>query len=414
MIYKLRRRFILICAVSVLLVVSLVFGVILALNISSLNRNMDLLADSVSAGGGRFPSFPENNHKPNYVPPRNDQTLDFITPETPFATRHFTVFFNSSGNVGKIYTESIYSITEDQAVAYAQKALSGQKERGWIGNYRYKVFYSKFGSGVVFVDGSMNRSAMFQSMMISGVVLFACAALVLVLILLLSKRAVTPIAESYEKQKQFITDANHELKTPLTLILANLDIAESELGQNEWLDDIRSEGHRMADLVNQLVALSRMDEDSHGLNFHHFSLGKMVEDTVAEFEPLAIDRGKHLYSEIDPEIQCLGDEMLLNRLMGILLDNAIKYCDDGGQILITLRKHRRIVLTVENTYAAVGEIELSRLFDRFYRADKARTFKGGYGIGLSMAKSIVEKHRGEITAYKKDPSHIGFKVTLHP
>ena len=108
----------------------------------------------------------------------------------------------------------------------------------------------------------------------------------------------------------------------------------------------------------------------------------------------------------------VGDEALLHRLVGILLDNAVKYCDEGGRIHITLRRDKRIVLTVENTYADVERIELSRLFDRFYRADRARTFTGGYGVGLSMAKAIVEKHKGKICAYPKDDTHIGFKVTL--
>ena len=414
MIYKLQRRFIIICAVSVLSVVTLVFSVILALNISSLNRNMDILADSISEGGGRFPGAFNENPVPDKFPPQNKLDFDFITPETPFSTRHFTVFFDENGQVKQTFMESIFSIPEGKAIEYAQNALDENRERGWIYNYRYKVFTNEAGYGVVLVDGSMNRSVLMQSTTIAGIVLLACAALVLILIFLLSKKAVKPIAESYEKQKQFITDANHELKTPLTLILANLDIAESELGQNEWLDDIRSEGHRMTDLVNQLVALSRMDEESHTLTFNRVSLGQMVADTVSEFEPLATGRGKHLLAEIDAEVSCLGDEALLRRLVGILMDNAIKYCDDGGEITVTLRCHRRIVLSVENTYAAVSELELHRLFDRFYRSDKARTFKGGYGIGLSMAKSIAEKHKGEISAYKKDPTHIGFKVTLHP
>ena len=414
MIYKLQRRFILICTVSVLSVVALVFGVIVALNISSLNKNMDVLADQVSEGGGRFPGSFHEGFKPDKLPPKNEPNFDFMGPETPFSTRHFTVLFERSGDVARTIMESIYAITEEQAIEYAEEILDGDKERGWISNYRYKVFSTGFGTGVVFVDGSMNRSAMVQSMAIAGVVLLVCAVLVLALIFLLSKRAVKPIAESYEKQKQFITDANHELKTPLTLILANLDIAESELGKNEWLDDIRSEGHRMTELVNQLVALSRMDEENHALNLADVALGKIVADTVSDFEPLAISRGKTMGANIDSDIIYHGDEALLRRLVGILMDNAIKYCDYGGDIVVTLHCNRHIVLTVENTYAAVDELELNRLFDRFYRADKARTFKGGYGIGLSMAKAIVEKHKGEIVAYKKDATHIGFRVTLKP
>ena len=412
MIYRLQKRFILICTVSVLTVIALVFGVILVLNISSMNRNMDMLADRVSEGGGRFPGAMEEKPHPDKIPPRNEKDFEFITPETPFSTRHFTVFFDKQGEVARTNTESIYSITDEVAVDYAESVIDDQDARGWIDNYRYKVFATEMGKGVVFVDGSMSRSSLMQSMTIAGLVLLGCAALVLILIFLLSKKAVKPIAESYEKQKQFITDANHELKTPLTLILANLDIAEAELGKNEWLDDIRAEGHRMTELVNQLVALSRMDEEGQPLNITDVALGELVADTAREFEPLAKERGKAIASNIEKGISYCGDEALLHRLVGILMDNAIKYCDQGGEITVNLHRGRRTVLTVENTYASVGELELNRLFDRFYRADKARKFTGGYGVGLSMTKAIVEKHKGEIIAYKKDATHIGFKIVL--
>ena len=412
MIYRLQRKFILICTVSVLTVIALVFGVILALNISSMNRNMDMLADRVSEGGGRFPGSMTEKPQPDKMPPRNEQDFEFITPETPFSTRHFTVFFDKQGEVARTNTESIYSITEEVAVEYAESVLDDEDTRGWIDNYRYKVFATEMGTGVVFVDGSMSRSSLMQSMTIAGLVLLGCAALMLILIFLLSKKAVEPIAESYEKQKQFITDANHELKTPLTLILANLDIAEDELGKNEWLDDIRAEGHRMTELVNHLVALSRMDEDNSGMKVTDVTFGELVSGTVAEFEQLAKERGKHLYANVNLNVSCRGDEALLRRLVAALMDNAVKYCDVGGEICVTLQRTRKVVLTVENTYAAVNEIDLHRLFDRFYRADRARKFTGGYGIGLSMAKAIVEKHKGEITAYKKDATHIGFKVVL--
>jgi len=412
MIYRLRRKFILISTVSVLSVIALVFVMIFALNVSTMNRNMDMLADRVSEGDGRFPGSMEEKPPPDKMPPRNDRDFEFITPETPFSTRHFSVFFDSNGNVIRTNTESIYSITDEVAVEYAEKVISSGSERGWISSYRYKLFSAEHGTGVVFVDGSMSRSSVMQSMTISGLVLLSCASLVLILIFLLSGKAVKPIAESYEKQKQFITDANHELKTPLTLILANLDIAEEELGKNEWLEDIRSEGHRMTELVNQLVSLSRMDEEGQPLTVTEIALGELVTETVSEFEPLARERGKLLYASIDEAITCQGDEALLHQLVGILMDNAVKYCDNGGQISVTLRRGRKIILTVENTYAAVGELDLHRLFDRFYRADKARKFTGGYGVGLSMAKAIAEKHKGEITAYKKDNSHIGFKLTI--
>ena len=412
MIYRLQRKFILISTISVLSVITLVFVMIFALNVSSINNTLDILADTVSEGGGRFP---DRYHET--PPPQKDNRVEhdfnFITPETPFSTRHFTVLFDKSGEVARTNTDAIYSITEQTAIEYAKEVMDREDTKGWLGNYRYKVFSTQYGEGVVFIDGSMSRSSLVQSMTISGVVLLCCAALVLLLIILLSKRVVKPIAESYEKQKQFVTDANHELKTPLTLILANLDIAEAELGQNEWLDDIRFEGHRMAELVNQLVSLSRMDEDNHAMNVTMVSFGALVFDTVSEFEPLAKEKGQILTVNIDKNIAFSGDEALLRRLVGVLMDNALKYCDNDGEINVTLRRQgRQTILTIENTYAAVEEVELHRLFDRFYRADKARKFIGGYGIGLSIAKAIVEKHKGEITSYKTDNTHIGFKVIL--
>ena len=412
MIYRLQRKFILISTLAVLTVVTLVFGVIVALNISSMNRNMDLLADRVSEGGGRVPGVFDDIPMFDKKPPKNEPSFEFITPETPFSTRHFTVFFDKNGKVYKTFTDSIYAIDEATAIEYAERVMEEGDERGWISSYRYKLFNADFGMGVVFVDGSMNRSALMQSSTIAGFVLLVCSALVLMLIFLLSGKAVKPIAESYEKQKQFVTDANHELKTPLTLIMANVEIAELELGKNEWLDDIRSEGHRMAELVGQLVALSRMDEAGNKMNMSEVYFGELVAETVAEFEPLVTARGKTIVSEVDKEVTYYGDEALLYRLVGILMDNAVKYCDNGGEISVKLRRGRRASLTIENTYASVGEIEMNRLFDRFYRADTARKFTGGYGVGLSMAKAIVENHKGEITAYKKDSNHIGFKVVL--
>ena len=260
----------------------------------------------------------------------------------------------------------------------------------------------------------MTRSVSGMTLLTVGVVLTGSLLVITALIVILSKRAVRPIAESYEKQKQFITDANHELKTPLTLILTNLDIVEAELGKNEWLEDIRAEGERMNALVKQLVVLTQMDEAENGLTAQLFPVSATVADAVSEFQSLAESRGLSLRADIQPGILYAGDEAAIRRLVSILLDNAIKYCDPGGEIRVTLRKKRKLVITVENTCAAVGELALDRLFDRFYRADRARTFDGGFGIGLSIARSIARRHRGDITAHQKDSGRIEFRVALKP
>lgn len=408
MIYSLRKKLIWICGLSVIAVFVLIFLIIYAISINQLNTVMDMLTDRISANDGVFPPFDEEHP----LPPLTSRFPNFITEETRFSTRFFTVRFDGAGDIISEDIESISSITQGTARKYAAEAVSRKRERGWIEGYRYKVYDTNQGRAAVFVDGNMNRSVSNMLLITAGAVLLGSLIIILVLIIIFSKRAVKPIAESYEKQKQFITDANHELKTPLTLILTNLDIAESEVGKNEWLDDIRAEGERMSALVQQLVTLTRMDEDQVEIEFHMFSLSDTVTDTVSEFETLAEEKGKPIMSSVQPDVEYYGDEAAIRRVISILLDNAIKYGDPAGGIYLSLVSKRHPVICVENACEDVDGMELDKLFDRFYRSDKSRAFTGGFGIGLSIAKAIVQKHRGEIDAYRTDAGRIGFKIVL--
>lgn len=406
MIYHLQKKVIRICGGSVILVFTLIFFLIYCFSTRQLNKTMDALTERISDNDGRFPEWRDDRGHP-----RMPAGLpDFMTMETPFSTRFFTVRFDESGRVAGVDVRSISAITKETAQKYAEETYESGRERGWMGDYRYRQYRTQHGTTIVYVDGSMNRFMSNRMLLAAGVVLIISACAIWIIAIFFSKRAVRPIAESYEKQKQFITDVNHELRTPLTLIMTNLDILEAETGENEWLSDIRSEGERMSALVNQLVALARMDEDQTNLDMRLFSLSDLLTDVIFEFQMLAQERGKSMEAQIDPKADYVGDEAAVRRVVSILLDNAVKYCDDGGSIRIRLEKRRHPVLYVENTFADVGETELNRLFDRFYRADQARTFTGGFGVGLSIAKAIVTQHRGEINAYKKDTDHIGFRV----
>ena len=408
MIYSLRRKLIWICGGSTATVFVLIFLLICSLSTHQLNTAMDMITDRISENGGTFPAFDEEHPKP----PPFEGFPDFFTEETRFSTRFFTVQFDAAGEITSVNMDSVSSVTEEEARDLAAESVASGRERGWIEGYRYKLYRTGNGQSAVFVDGKMNRSVSQMTLLSVGIVLAGSLFVITALIVILSKRAVRPIAESYEKQKQFITDANHELKTPLTLILTNLDIVESEFGRNEWLEDIRAESERMSALVRQLVVLTQMDEEKNQITAELFPISGTLSDAVSEFQSLAERRGITLTSDIQPGVTYEGDEAAIRRLLSILLDNAIKYCDPGGEIRVTFRKRRKLILTVENTCAAVGEIALDRLFDRFYRADKARTFDGGFGIGLSIAKSIAHRHRGEITAHQKDGGCIEFRVTL--
>lgn len=406
MIHKLRRRLIWVSGLSVILVFIIIYTGICVVSTNRLNHTMDMLTDGISPDDGRFPEFNEMN------PPPEGGFAPFITEETPFSTRFFTVRYDPSGHIVSADVEYIASVTKDTAREYAGQAVRSGKERGWVEGYRYKISDTFMGQTVVFVDGTMNRSFTSMLLLTVGIVLLCSLALILVLIILFSKRSVKPIAESYEKQKQFITDANHELKTPLTLILANLDIIEADIGKNEWLDDIRAEGERMNALVKQLVMLTRMDEAKTEVNVRTFSLSDAVGDTVSEFQTLAEEKGKPIFADVQSGLTYTGEEAGIRRVISILLDNALKYCDEDGSISLSLSLKRHRVICVENTCAEVDNIELDKLFDRFYRGDKARTFTGGFGIGLSIAKAVVEKHHGEIHAYKASQGQIGFRVVL--
>lgn len=401
MIGSLRRKFIRISAISIFLVFA---GIFLLLFISAkvpMNRLMDELTDTIVANGGSFPEFdPSEQHLP-----------EFINAETQYSTRFFTVWLDDAQQITRINMDSVSAISESEVEEYTQRALDKGRERGWIAEYRYKIAETEDGTSVVFVNGAMTQMTTNRVLFTAFFVLLGSAFLILALTIIFSKRAVQPVAESFEKQKQFITDANHELKTPLTLILSNLDIVESEFGKSEWLDDIRSEGERMGLLINRLVTLSRMDESDARLTYTTFSLSDAVADVVSEFEMLAAERDKTLSADIAPSLRCHGDEGLIRQLIAILLDNAVKYCDPNGSIQVRLYARRHPILIVENTYAEVDTLELDRLFDRLYRADKARTFSGSFGVGLSIARSIVKTHHGTINAYRK-AGRIGFRTDL--
>lgn len=409
MIYSLQKKFVTICGIALSSLLVIIFLLIGIFSTVQLNSVMDQLTDRISSNGGRFPNKLDSGrlNKDEKRP-----FMGFITEETRFSTRYFSATFDSDGNLLSVNTESISSVNEAEAAEYGIKALKKSRERGWISSFRYKAVSTNGSTTVTFVDASMNISMTFSTVLTVCGVLFASFLAVFLLILFFSKRAVKPIAESYEKQNRFITDANHELKTPLTLILANLDIIESEIGENEWINDIRCEGERMSALVNQLVSLTKMDEDKNNLPTERFDISAVLSEVCDDFFALAEQKSKSLTVNLQGGLFYTGDKNALRRLFSILLDNAVKYCDENGVISVVLKGGKHLTVSVENTYSSVDSAELDKLFDRFYRSDKSRAYNGSFGIGLSLAKAIVQKHNGKIFAYKKDLEHIGFKVIL--
>ncbi|MBO4493435.1 MAG: HAMP domain-containing histidine kinase, partial [Ruminococcus sp.] len=347
MIKRLRKRFILICTLSFLAVFVIMVTAIYVTNTIRQNRRIDIIADFLSENGG---SFPEQKDTPFSF---SNKQPDFINKDTPFTTRFYTVTLDKNGAYQSCNTEFVSDISETDAEQSAEEVLKKKKSRGWYGDFRYKVYEYNGNKHIIFISGKNHRFSSNEFMKLTVRIFGLGSLAVLALIIILSKFAMRPAAESYQKQKQFVTDANHELKTPLTLILTNIDIAEAELGQNEWLDDIRSEGERMSKLVNRLVTLSRMDEEKAFVNFKEFDLSSAVSDAVSEFTELASMYGKNLTANIDKDIKFHGDESEIRQLTAILLDNAVKYCDEGGSIKAVLSQKKHPTLTVTNNCKSV-------------------------------------------------------------
>jgi len=275
-------------------------------------------------------------------------------------------------------------------------------ERNGQGNYTVVFLYCS--------DELQSVRLLFWTTMIVGLLSILT---VFLLVVFFSKKAVRPVAESIERQRQFITDASHEIKTPLGILSANNDVLALEYGENEWIVSSRRQAERLAGLVNSMVTLSRLDEEKPRLEQIEFSLSDAVLDTVADFEGPAETQRKKLTSEVQPDIKVWADEGAIRQLLAILLDNALKYSNNDGEIRVTLLKRKKTaVLEVFNTCEPLNTENLERFFDRFFRADSARSAKSGYGIGLSIAKAITEAHEGTISVHSEDGKSIRFTVEL--
>lgn len=234
----------------------------------------------------------------------------------------------------------------------------------------------------------------------------------LLFVILLSKRAILPIAENMEKQKQFVTNAGHEIKTPIAIIQSNTEAMELYNGENKWSKNIKEQTIRLNELMKNLLTLARMDESSANLNLSDFSLSQLLADHTECFREALELRGIALQTGIQPMISFRANKEHITQLISVLMDNAVKYTNEGGYIFVSLeRNDKRIKLQFKNTCQQLPPTSPDKLFDRFYRADEARTQKsGGYGIGLSVAQSITETYKGKIYAEYENSNTIVFTI----
>ncbi len=323
--------------------------------------------------------------------------------ETPFETRYFTVTFDSDGNVSDCDTGKIVAIDEDSAKEYASEVYISGKTTGFSDIYRYRVTQTENGTMIVFVDCRQEIATVKNFAVNSFGISTLGLAAVFVLVVFFSKLVFRPVAESYKKQKQFITDASHELKTPLTIIDANTEILEMNNGESQWTKSIRNQVRRLTAMTQQLITLSKLDEGEVNGEKTKFSLSDALVDCVQPFETPALMQKKTIETDIADGIMLNGEEKTIRQLFDILLDNAVKYSTPDSTIRVHLyTKGNKTILTVWNETETIPQGNLDQVFERFYRLDEARNSeKGGSGIGLSVAKAVVTAHKGKISAFSE-------------
>ena len=412
MIKRLRNRFIRIATLSVAAVMLLLTVILNAANYISTDadqrQTLTLIAENRGTIPITQPDMPDGTQEPPDMPdgitPQPDQSDPGrrggpFTAETPFATRFFVLRFQDDGALVQADLTKIASVTEDDTAVYLNAAVKKGTGYGYCGSYRFYVTDTGDGQHLaIFLDCYQSLRAVRTVLVWSLAADALCTLLVLGLVVLLSRRAIDPVVRSAEQQKQFITDASHELKTPITVIATSLKVLEMEVGRQKWIDKARGQTEKLTSLVNSLVTLSRMDEEESPLKKEPFPISDAVWETAESFTELAASAGHPLTVQVTEGLVCCGDEYAVRQLTSILLDNAVKYAAPDSPITLTLEKSRRgVVLRTTNRCEDAAHIDTAKLFDRFYRADPSRT-AGGFGIGLSIARSIAEGHRGSISA----------------
>lgn len=332
----------------------------------------------------------------------------------------FTVLVDAQGNI-QAQLDGHVSIDSEILIQAVEQAMAQQEASGVLPDVQLRYLYEQHGSytKIAFVDLAHEADAIRH--LVSILLLVGAGGLIafFAISLFLSAWALRPVARAWEVQRAFIADASHELKTPLTVMMANLALVSAHPrdtveSQAQWIENSRLEAVRMKQLVEQMLFLAKADADHVPTARLPFSLTDVVWNAALSFEPVAYERGVSLNSQIAPDVTMLGDEAQIRQLVAILLDNACKYVEDKGAIECNLIvSQERAKLTVHNSGTQVPQAQLSRVFERFYRADSARArTEGGYGLGLSIAERIVAEHHGRIAANSEPEQGTTFTVLL--
>lgn len=405
---SLQKKFVRTAMVAVTVLIVLMLGAINVANILMVDRQLekDLLMLAEHEGG---PS-PQPT-----APHQNMGRAPDAARDTFLSARFFLVRFDPAGEIILVDISRVASLTEADALQLARRAYDSGDGQGRAGRFRYVLRQSRTAPGTVavFLDTAGERRSYGQVLLLSVGIGAVCWAGMLLLVRLLSHRAIRPIEENMRRQKEFITNAGHEIKTPLAIIQANTEAMELYGGENKYSRNIRTQITRLTGLTNGLLSLARMEEGT-AVEFARVAFSQLVEENVEAFRQPLERKGLSLRVDVAPKIHVCGNRDQLSQLLSVLLDNAVKYAHSGGEVqLRLLHTDRFALLSLSNAVERLPDVPAEKLFDRFYRADDARTQRtGGYGIGLSAARAIVQNHGGTLTACYEGHDRIRFDLRL--
>lgn len=376
------------------------------------NRQADQITAMISENNGTVPQLKDYKQQQ-----KNSQAFERYfnnyNEDSSYRTRFFRIFLDEDKKVTNVNMDHIAAVDEKKAVQMTKIAMLRRGKVGLVGSYRYRKEY-KDGQvrSIIFLDCKENQSFYHLAVTITITVSTLLTCLITVIFAIASKRAVRPFEINSNRQKQFITDASHELKTPLAIISANAEVLQYKGDGNEWTQNIIDQTKHMGKLINQLLVLAKLDEVQEKSEKQEADLKLLLEETTRPFEEVATQKKVTLKLHLEEGVTIRVNREQIAQLVSILTENAAKYVNDGGKIVWRLTKTQHgAVLVVKNT----TEKELpdtKRMFDRFYRSDSSRSSKtGGQGIGLSIAKKIVDSHKGSITA-KAGDGMVTFRVSL--
>ncbi len=384
MIKTLKRKTLLITTLSVGLVLLIIVFSVNILNYRHIIKEADYTLYFLALNDGRFPN--------------NNEIDNQFRKEAKYDTRYFSVALQDDNTTITVDISQIFAVNKTQAINYANQIVNSNKSNGTINNYRY-LYYNDYGvDKVLFMDIERSLNAFYSFLFNSILISLLGMSFVIFLAYQFSKVLLKPVEEAFIKQKRFITDASHELKTPITIIKANMEVLKLEELNNKWIDSTNKQADRMSDMVSDLLFLARMDEENKALITQNLNVENVLLEVIEDYEPI-ISENYNLKINTQDYTQQLNYEMI-KRLFNVLLENSIRYTNKNDEIIINLskNKHNKTNFSISNK-AYLSDDNLEKIFNRFERLEKSRNQQlGGSGIGLSIAKSIVDSYNGKITA----------------